>query len=145
MGEEKHGRKRRQEGGTEKAGASTWGRTLTAKTRPSSVPAPPLPGMRPWAVSQPSSIPQGQQEAGAERGAGTDRPHLNVATNSGEKRGQGFVPVTLQLPPGLSSSTWGAARHSSSGGSPEIPDPPLLTPKDSGTPDQPRPCCHQLP
>ena len=34
---------------------------------------------------------------------------LNVAADPGKKRGQGLVPVTLQLPPGLSPSTWGSS------------------------------------
>lgn len=95
----------------------SWGSTQKVEPRPTST-WPVTPG-----APQPSRLPpdptpsrgscserrekitwgKGSWEQGSAAG-----PHLNVATNAGEKRGQGLVPVALQLPPGLSPTTWGA-------------------------------------
>lgn len=59
--------------------------------------------------------------------------HLDISTHTGEKRWQGLVPVALQLPPGLSPSTWEVVPHHNTRWSPRCPDPTPYTPTHPGT------------
>lgn len=68
-------------------------------------------------------VQRGERDEGIWESGGAGEPHLDVAAHTGKKGWQGFVPVTLQLPPGLSPSTWGAAPPQALSGASSVKPP----------------------